>query len=79
MQGYFKGSYAQIVKTVLSAALMLMSKEKVANSAWFVMMAFQKWMLAGESKLKAATLSPSAVVAPIGVVGIAVASKTVLD
>lgn len=75
-RGYFKGLHAQIVKTVLSAALMLMIKEKVASSTWLVMMAIKKWMLAGEKKLKTIqtiSLPPSAV-APIAVVGVALAS-----
>jgi len=72
--GYFKGLHAQIIKTVLSAALMLMIKEKVANSTWVVMLALQKYLNAGEKKLKTVSLPPS-VVAPIGVVGIALASK----
>jgi hypothetical protein len=74
VRGYFKGLHAQIVKTVLSAALMLMIKEKVASSTWLVMMALQRYMVAGENKMKAVTLPPSAV-APIGVVAIALASK----
>lgn len=74
VRGYFKGLHAQIVKTVLSAALMLMIKEKVASSTWLVMMALQKYLVAGENKIKTVTLPPS-VVAPIGVVGIALASK----
>lgn len=75
-RGYFKGLHAQIVKTVLSAALMLMIKEKVASSTWLVMMALQKWMLAREKKrktIKTISLPPSAV-APISVVGVALAS-----
>lgn len=72
LKGYFKGLNAQVVKTVLSAALMLMIKEKVASSTWVVMLAFQKWLQAGEHKLKTVGVSPSAV-API--VGIALASK----
>lgn len=74
VRGYFKGLHAQIVKTVLSAALMLMIKEKVASSTWLVMMALQRYLVAGENKMKAVTLPPSAV-APIGVVAIALASK----
>lgn len=72
LRGYFKGLNAQIVKTVLSAALMLMIKEKVASSTWVVMLAFQKWLQAGEQKLKTVGVTPSTV-API--VGIALASQ----
>lgn len=74
VKGYFKGLHAQIVKTVLSAALMLMIKEKVASSTWLVMMALQKYLVAGESKIKTISLPPS-VIAPIGVVALALASK----
>ena len=74
VRGYFKGLHAQIVKTVLSAALMLMIKEKVASSTWLVMMALQKYLVASENKLKSVNIPPSAV-APIGVVAITLASK----
>ncbi|KAG0605365.1 hypothetical protein M758_9G052700 [Ceratodon purpureus] len=76
VRGYFKGLHAQIVKTVLSAALMLMIKEKVASSTWLVMMALQKYLAASETKMKTVSL-PASAVAPIGVVGIALASKAV--
>lgn len=72
LKGYFKGLNAQIVKTVLSAALMLMIKEKVARSTWVVMLAIQRWLLAGENKLKSVSL-PASTVAPI--VGIAISSN----
>lgn len=72
--GYFKGLHAQIIKTVLSAALMLMIKEKVADSTWVIMLMLKNYLNAGGKKLKTVSLPPS-VVAPIGVVGIALASK----
>lgn len=72
--GFFKGLQAQIIKTVLSAALMLMIKEKVAHSTWVVMLAFQRWVLAGEKKLKQVKL-PASVVTPVSVAGIALASR----
>lgn len=74
VKGYFKGLHAQIVKTVLSAALMLMIKEKVATSTWIVMMAFRKWLLTSGKQLKTVSVPPSAV-APIAAVGVALASK----
>jgi adenine nucleotide transporter 17 len=74
LKGYFKGLNAQIVKTVLSAALMLMIKEKVASSTWVVMLALQKWLQSGEQKLKAVGVTPKSV-API--VGVALASQAV--
>ncbi|KAI5076479.1 hypothetical protein GOP47_0009052 [Adiantum capillus-veneris] len=42
--GFYKGLEAQILKTVLSAALMLMIKEKASKGTWVVMMAFRKWL-----------------------------------
>ena len=74
VKGFFKGLQAQIVKTVLSAALMLMIKEKVAHSTWVVMLALQRWVLAGENKLKQVKL-PASVVAPVSMAGIALASR----
>lgn len=74
VRGYFKGLHAQIVKTVLSAALMLMIKEKVNGSTWVVMTALQRWLLASDNKLKTVNLPPS-VIAPMGMVGVALASK----
>ncbi|KAH8960960.1 hypothetical protein BDL97_05G025100 [Sphagnum fallax] len=72
--GFYKGLQAQIVKTVLSAALMLMIKEKVAHSTWVVMLALQRWLLTGKSKLKEVKLPP-AVIAPVSVAGVALASR----
>ncbi|MCO5611695.1 hypothetical protein L7F22_065953 [Adiantum nelumboides] len=42
--GFYKGLETQILKTVLSAALMLMIKEKTSKGTWLVMMAFKKWL-----------------------------------
>jgi len=72
LKGYFKGLNAQIVKTVLSAALMLMIKEKVASSTWVVMLGFQKWLQAGEQKLKTSVgVTPKAVVPIVGLAALA--------
>ncbi|MQL84328.1 hypothetical protein Taro_016820 [Colocasia esculenta] len=39
--GFFKGLEAQILKTVLSSALLLMIKEKVSKSTWVLMLAIR--------------------------------------
>ena len=35
--GFFNGLQAQILKTVLSAALLLMVKEKITKTSWILM------------------------------------------
>ena len=42
--GFYKGLEAQILKTVLSAALMLMIKEKTSKITWLLLMAFRRWL-----------------------------------
>jgi adenine nucleotide transporter 17 len=77
LKGYFKGLNAQIVKTVLSAALMLMIKEKVASGTWVTMLAFQKWLQAGEQKLKTNVgVTPKAIVPIVGIAALASHSAT---
>ncbi|KAJ8622676.1 hypothetical protein MRB53_031205 [Persea americana] len=39
--GFFKGLQAQILKTVLSSALLLMIKEKISRSTWVLMLALR--------------------------------------
>ncbi|TKY58830.1 Peroxisomal adenine nucleotide carrier 1 [Spatholobus suberectus] len=39
---YFKGLQAQILKTVLSSALLLMIKEKISASSWFLILAVRR-------------------------------------
>lgn len=43
--GFYKGLQAQILKTILSAALMLMIKEKTSKVTWLVMMAFRRQVI----------------------------------
>ena len=77
LKGYFKGLNAQIVKTVLSAALMLMIKEKVSSGTWVTMLAFQKWLQAGEQKLKTSVgVTPKAIVPIVGIAALASHSAT---
>ena len=37
LMGFFNGLQAQILKTVLSAALLLMVKEKITKTSWILM------------------------------------------
>lgn len=50
--GFFKGLQAQILKTVLSSALLLMVKEKITKSTWVLMLGLQRYILVNSVKLK---------------------------
>ncbi|KAL8486346.1 hypothetical protein ACS0TY_023150 [Phlomoides rotata] len=50
--GFFKGLQAQILKTVLSSALLLMVKEKITKSTWVVMLAVRRFLFLTRSRLK---------------------------
>ncbi|KAL3634587.1 NAD(+) salvage pathway protein [Castilleja foliolosa] len=50
--GFFKGLQAQILKTVLSSALLLMIKEKIAKSTWVVMLAVRRFMIVTKTRIK---------------------------
>ncbi|KAH9605606.1 hypothetical protein KSS87_018741 [Heliosperma pusillum] len=52
--GYFKGLQAQILKTVISSALLLMIKEKITKSTWVLMLALRKSLFVTATKLKSA-------------------------
>ncbi|KAA0061712.1 hypothetical protein IC582_009969 [Cucumis melo] len=52
--GFFKGLNAQILKTVLSSALLLMIKEKVAKTSWIILLALRKFLFATNTRLKTA-------------------------
>ncbi|KGN48027.1 peroxisomal adenine nucleotide carrier 1 [Cucumis sativus] len=52
--GFFKGLNAQILKTVLSSALLLMIKEKVAKTSWIILLALRKFLFPTNTRLKAA-------------------------
>nr|ABK27119.1 unknown [Picea sitchensis] len=52
--GFYKGVHAQILKTVLSAALLLMIKEKTSRSTWVVMVGLRSYILAAKQKIKQA-------------------------
>ncbi|KAA3472677.1 peroxisomal adenine nucleotide carrier 1-like [Gossypium australe] len=50
--GFFKGIEAQITKTVLSSALLLMIKEKISATTWVLILAIQRYLLLTRGKLK---------------------------
>ncbi|XP_010255946.1 PREDICTED: peroxisomal adenine nucleotide carrier 1-like [Nelumbo nucifera] len=52
--GFFKGLQAQILKTVLSSALLLMIKEKITKTTWVFMLALHRYLLVTRTRLKTA-------------------------
>ncbi|KAK3027224.1 hypothetical protein RJ639_041642 [Escallonia herrerae] len=50
--GFYKGLQAQILKTVLSSALLLMIKEKITKTTWVLMLALQRHLFITRSRLK---------------------------
>lgn len=52
--GFFKGLHAQILKTVLSSALLLMVKEKITKTTWVLMLALRKYLSTATARLKSA-------------------------
>ncbi|XP_073124618.1 peroxisomal adenine nucleotide carrier 1-like [Henckelia pumila] len=50
--GFFKGLHAQMLKTVLSSALLLMIKEKVTKTTWVLMIALRRFLLITRPRLK---------------------------
>ncbi|KAI8028152.1 Peroxisomal adenine nucleotide carrier 1 [Camellia lanceoleosa] len=49
--GIFKGLHAQILKTVLSSAL-LMIKEKINAATWVLILAMSRYLLVTKGRLK---------------------------
>ncbi|KAJ7977983.1 peroxisomal adenine nucleotide carrier 1 [Quillaja saponaria] len=47
--GFFKGLHAQILKTVLSSALLLMIKEKISATTWVLILAIRRYLLVKRS------------------------------
>jgi hypothetical protein len=61
----------------LSAALMLMINETVSSGTWVTMLAFQKWLQAGEQKFKTSVgVTPKAIVPIVGIAALASHSAT---
>ncbi|XP_072977166.1 peroxisomal adenine nucleotide carrier 1-like [Typha angustifolia] len=52
--GFFKGLHAQILKTVLASALLLMIKEKISRYTWISMLALRRYLLASRRTIKSA-------------------------
>ncbi|XP_041001032.1 peroxisomal adenine nucleotide carrier 1-like isoform X1 [Juglans microcarpa x Juglans regia] len=50
--GFFKGLNAQILKTVLSSALLLMIKEKITKTTWVLMFALRRYLFVTRARLK---------------------------
>lgn len=50
--GYFKGLHAQILKTVLSSALLLMIKEKISATTWILILAIRRLLLLPKGRVK---------------------------
>ncbi|KAI3794527.1 hypothetical protein L1987_37159 [Smallanthus sonchifolius] len=49
--GFFKGLHAQILKTVLSSALLLMIKEKIAATTWVLILAVRSYLVVSQGRL----------------------------
>ncbi|XP_050218348.1 peroxisomal adenine nucleotide carrier 2-like [Mercurialis annua] len=50
--GFFKGLGAQNLKTILSSALLLMVKEKIAKTAWVLILALTRYFSGKHARLK---------------------------
>lgn len=50
--GFFKGLQAQILKTVLSSALLLMIKEKISKFTWITILALRRYLLVSSRRVK---------------------------
>lgn len=50
--GFFKGLDAQILKTVLSSALLLMIKEKITATTWVLLLAIKSSLMVTQGRLK---------------------------
>ncbi|TVU19267.1 hypothetical protein EJB05_35406 [Eragrostis curvula] len=52
--GFFKGLHAQILKTVLSSALLLMIKEKISKFTWVSLLALRRYLFVSPKRIKSA-------------------------
>ncbi|KAL7105180.1 hypothetical protein ACP275_07G028500 [Erythranthe tilingii] len=52
ISGFFKGLQAQMLKTVLTSALLLTIKEKIAKTTWVLMIALRRFLLTTRPKIK---------------------------
>ncbi|BBM97272.1 solute carrier family 25 (peroxisomal adenine nucleotide transporter), member 17 [Marchantia polymorpha subsp. ruderalis] len=75
--GFYKGLNAQILKTVLGAALMLMIKEKTSEATWAVLLAIREWSMQGKKRIQGVKLPPG-LATPVGTLtGAALVSRAV--
>ncbi|KAL3700819.1 hypothetical protein R1sor_018841 [Riccia sorocarpa] len=74
--GFYKGLNAQILKTVLGAALMLMIKEKTTEVTWAVLLAIRSWSVQGKKKVQGVKLPPG-LATPGGSSSVAALAKAV--
>ncbi|KAI5072183.1 hypothetical protein GOP47_0012289 [Adiantum capillus-veneris] len=51
-KGFYKGLQAQIIKTILSASIMLMIKEKTSKATWVVMLGLRRWLTQHQGRIK---------------------------
>ncbi|XP_022762026.1 peroxisomal adenine nucleotide carrier 1-like [Durio zibethinus] len=52
--GFYKGLEAQILKTVLSSALLLMIKEKISKTTWVLILVVRRYLFMTQTRLKRA-------------------------
>lgn len=52
LMGFFKGLQPQILKTVLSSALLLMIKEKISKTTWVLLLAVRRYLFLTRARLK---------------------------
>ncbi|CAL4900565.1 unnamed protein product [Urochloa decumbens] len=52
--GFFKGLHAQILKTVLSSALLLMIKEEISKFTWVSLLALRRYLFVSQKRIKTA-------------------------
>lgn len=50
--GFFKGLPAQNLKTVLSSALLLMIKEKIAKTTWVLILALRRYLFITPARIR---------------------------
>lgn len=76
LKGFYKGISAQILKTILSAAFMLMIKEKTTAFTWAALLALRKWSLQGKRRLETVKLPPVVATVPGALLAARVSSSS---
>jgi hypothetical protein len=54
IRGFYKGLHAQILKTVMSSALLLMIKEKISKITWVSLLALRRYLFVSPKRIKSA-------------------------